>query len=106
MMQQRSRQTISAKRNNTSGGVALSLSLDVEVQNGFHKTWNIFTHTARFLHTLAIALGYRSSRCHKLEDINQYLLNVYTRRVQLIMMDAKISLQSGLVPHTEQSLSI
>jgi len=89
MMQQLSKQAISAKRNNASGGVALSLSLDVVVQNGFHKTRNILTYTARFLHTLATDLGYRSSRCHKLEDINQYLLNVYTRRVQLITMDAK-----------------
>jgi len=41
MMQQTNRQAISANRN-TSGGVALSLSLDVEVQDGFHKNTEYF----------------------------------------------------------------
>ena len=80
MMQQHTRQAVSAERKNTYGGVALFLSLDVKYKKVSIKTRKILTHTARFLHTLATDLDNRSpSRRHKLEDLQSiFITRLYT----------------------------
>jgi len=83
MMQQHSRQAIPAKRNNTlarSFSLCLGMYRMLKYRMVSINTWNVFTQIARFLHTLATDLGYRSSRCRKPEDIKSiFIKRLYTR---------------------------